>query len=94
MNINWKVRIKNKTFWLSLIPAVLLLAQVCAAPFGYTFDFAGLGTQLTAIVNAAFAVLAILGVVVDPTTEGASDSARAMGYEEPAKSPAHMGRAQ
>ena len=29
--INWKVRIKNKTFWLTLIPAVLLLAQVVVA---------------------------------------------------------------
>ena len=83
MNVNWKVRIRNRAFWLSLIPAVLLLVQVCAAPFGYDFDFAGLGTQLTAIVNALFAVLAILGVVNDPTTAGASDSARAMGYETP-----------
>ena len=35
MNINWIVRIKNKAFWLALIPAVLLLIQVIAAPFGY-----------------------------------------------------------
>ena len=26
--INWKVRIANKTFWLSLIPAALLLVPV------------------------------------------------------------------
>jgi phi LC3 family holin len=73
MNIDWKTRIKNKMFWLALIPAVLLLAQVCAAPFGYTFDFANLGAQLTAIVNALFAVLAIIGVVADPTTPGITD---------------------
>lgn len=34
MNINWKVRLKNKSFWLALIPAVLLLVQVVAAVFG------------------------------------------------------------
>lgn len=83
MNINWKVRIKNKSFWLALIPAVLLLIQTIAVPFGYDWDFAGLGTQLTAIVNAVFAVLSILGVVTDPTTEGVGDSAQALTYEEP-----------
>ena len=41
--MNWKVRIKNKTFWLTVIPAVLLLIQVVAAVFGYTLDFGDLG---------------------------------------------------
>lgn len=36
--INWKSRIKNKQFWLSIIPAVLLLIQVVAVPFGYKFQ--------------------------------------------------------
>lgn len=83
MGINWKVRVANKTFWLSLIPAVLLLVQVCAAPFGYEWDFGILNEQLAAIVNALFAVLAILGVVTDPTTKGVSDSDQAMTYTEP-----------
>ncbi|WP_302741214.1 phage holin [uncultured Collinsella sp.] len=81
--INITTRIKNKTFWLTLIPAVLLLVQVCAAPFGYQWDFGILNEQLAAIVNALFAVLAILGVVVDPTTAGVGDSKRAMAYEKP-----------
>ncbi|WP_072500655.1 phage holin [Olsenella phocaeensis] len=80
---NWKVRAKNRNFWLTLIPATILLVQVCAAPFGYEWDFAVLNQQLAAIVNALFAVLAILGVVNDPTTEGLSDSVQAMGYESP-----------
>lgn len=83
MNINWKVRLKNKTFWLSLIPAVLLLVQVVAAVFGYTLDMGDLGNKLLAVVNAVFAVLAILGVVTDPTTAGVSDSTQAMTYEKP-----------
>lgn len=81
--MNWLVRIRNKTFWLALVPAVLLLAQAVAALFGYQWDFAGLGEQLTGIVNALFAVLAILGVVVDPTTQGVGDSSAAMSYEAP-----------
>lgn len=81
--INWKVRIKNKNFWLALIPAVLLLIQVVAAVFGYTLDLGDLGNKLLAIVNAVFAVLAILGIVTDPTTAGVADSALAMTYEAP-----------
>lgn len=81
--INWKVRIKNKTFWLALIPAVLLLVQVVAAVFGYTLELGELGDKLLAVVNAVFAVLTILGIVTDPTTAGVSDSAQAMTYNKP-----------
>lgn len=83
--INWKVRIANKTFWLSLIPAVLLLVQVVASVFGFTLDLGELGNKLLEVVNALFAVLAILGVVNDPTTAGVADSQRAMSYEAPYK---------
>lgn len=82
-NINWLVRIKNKQFWLTLIPAVLLLIQVVAAVFGYTLDFGDLGNKLLAVVNAVFALLTILGVVTDPTTKGVTDSAQAMTYSRP-----------
>lgn len=81
--INWTVRLKNKTFWLSLIPAVLLLVQVVAAVFGITLDLGDLGNKLLAVVNAVFAVLTILGVVNDPTTAGMSDSNQAMTYTKP-----------
>lgn len=80
--INWQIRIKNKTFWLTLIPAVLLLVQAVSAPFGYTWDFVVLNQQLAAIINALFAVLSILGVVTDPTTEGVGDSERALMYDD------------
>ena len=83
--INWTVRFKNKTFWLALIPAVLLLIQTVAAVFGYTLDLGELGDKLLAVVNAVFGVLVILGVVTDPTTSGVSDSAQAMTYETPKK---------
>ena len=85
MNINWRVRIRNKNFWLALIPALLLLVQVVAAPFGYKWDFGVLNQQLAAIINAVFAVLSIIGVVNDPTTAGVGDSVRAMSYDKPRK---------
>lgn len=81
--INWQVRIKNKQFWLTLIPAVLLLMQVVGTVFGYTLDLGDLGTKLLAVVNALFVVLSILGIVTDPTTGGVGDSEQAMTYTEP-----------
>ena len=81
--INWTVRIKNKAFWVALIPALLLLVQVVAAVFGYMLDLGDLGSKLLAVVNAIFAVLAILGIVTDHTTAG--DSRQALTYTEPKK---------
>ena len=85
--INWKVRIRNKAFWLYLIPAILLLIQSVAAVFGYEINFNILGDKLAAVVEAIFTVLAILGIVVDPTTDGVKDSKLAMTYEMPKKDP-------
>lgn len=84
-NINWIVRIKNKNFWLAIIPAVLLLVQVVANVFGFTLDLGDLGNRLLEVVNALFAVLAILGIVTDPTTAGIKDSKQAMTYIAPKK---------
>lgn len=83
--INWLVRIKNKTFWVTIIPALLLLIQAVAGVFGFQIDLGDIGEKLLAVVNAVFAVLAILGIVTDPTTNGVSDSTQAMGYIEPKK---------
>ncbi len=83
MQINWKVRIKNKTFWLALVPAMLLLVQVVAAVFGIEIKIEAIGDKLMAVVNALFAVLTILGIVTDPTTAGVSDSAQALTYDIP-----------
>ena len=81
--INWKVRIRNKTFWMTVIPAAALVVQAVAGVFGFTLDFTTLVGKLLAVVDAVFALLVILGVVVDPTTAGIADSERAMGYEKP-----------
>ena len=83
MNINWKVRIKNKAFWVALIPALILLVQGVAAVFGFTLDLGDLGNLILAVIEAAFLVLSILGIVNDPTTASLSDSDNAMTYDKP-----------
>lgn len=85
MEINWLVRIKNKVFWVALIPAALLLAQAVAAVFGYSLDLSDFGDKLLNVVEAVFAVLVILGIVADPTTEGLSDSKLALSYSRPTR---------
>ncbi len=81
--INWKIRLMNKQFWLSLIPALALTAQAIAAVFGWEIDLTTAVGKLLTVVNTVFALLVVLGIVVDPTTEGVGDSERALGYDEP-----------
>ena len=83
MKINWIVRIKNKNFWISLIPAILLLAQLVASLFGVKLDFGDVGNTLLAIADVVFFILTLLGIVNDPTTVGYSDSIRAQNYDKP-----------
>ena len=83
MKINWTVRLKNKSFWVSIIPAVLLLAQQVCSMFGVKIEIAGLSDQLLAIIGTVFAILALVGVVNDPTVASFSDSNLAMTYTEP-----------
>ena len=85
MKINWTVRIKNKAFWVTIIPAVLLLVQQICAMFGVELNIAGVSNQLVSIVGTVFGILALIGVVNDPTTSGMSDSKQAMTYEAPKK---------
>lgn len=85
MKINWKVRLKNKFFWLAMLPAFLLGAQIVAGWFGYELAADVIGEEAAGFINAVFALLVILGVVVDPTTDGMEDSVQALRYQEPKK---------
>lgn len=81
MKINLKVRMKNPIFWLTIIPAVLTCVYTVLGCFGIVPSI----SQDT-IVNAFTALvttLSTIGVLVDPTTSGMSDSERALSYTEP-----------
>lgn len=89
--INWKVRVRQRWFWITIIPAVFLLLDklwnffslLGSIQAGHLYDGALMEAAL-ALVGAVFAVLVVLGIPVDTTTEGYGDSARALTYEEPA----------
>lgn len=71
--INWKKRLTNKYFWVAFIPALLLFVQAALHVFGIELDFTQVDKDLIGVVNSLFAVLAIVGIVNDPTTQGLSD---------------------
>lgn len=81
--INWKVRVLNKTFWLTLVPALALLLQTFLAVFGVKLELGETIDKLLVFINALFGVFIIVGIVNDPTTAGLTDSTRALKYQEP-----------
>ena len=81
MNINWKVRFRNKTWLVLFIAAVLTFLYEVLALFGVTPAVSE--TAVLDTVMLFVRVLVLLGVVVDPTTGGVSDSQTAMTYETP-----------
>lgn len=85
MKINFKVRAKNKLFWLAMVPAFLLVVQIVTGWFGHELAADLIGEEAAGFINAVFALLAVLGVVVDPTTDGVDDSKQAMRYHVPKK---------
>ena len=81
MKINWKVRLKNPAFWITVIPALITVIYAVLALFDVIPNVAE--ETLTNGFMAVMSVLATLGIIVDPTTKGLNDSDRAMNYEEP-----------
>lgn len=81
MKINWKVRFKHKPFLVALFSLVLILVQQIASIFG--IDTTIYNEQITILFNTILSILVLLGVVIDPTTQGVKDSENALNYKEP-----------
>lgn len=81
MKINWKVRFKNKTFLTMFISLIVGFVFNILKLFDIYPEF----TENTVmnIVSQVLTFLGLLGVIVDPTTAGISDSERALHYDEP-----------
>lgn len=80
--INWKVRFKNKTWVVAMIAAIFFVGQAVLYVFGVTWDYNELLQRVITVVTGVFAVW---GLIIDPTTEGGTDSIQAQKYTEPRK---------
>lgn len=83
MNINWKLRFQNKVTLTAIVLAVIALVYQVLGIFGIVPAVAQ--DTIVQLAGAVINLLVLLGIVVDPTTEGLGDSDRAMTYEEPYK---------
>lgn len=81
MNINWKLRFKNKATLLTLILAIVAFIYQILGIVGVTVPISQ--DQVTQIIGLVINVLVGLGIVVDPTTAGVGDSNSALTYTEP-----------
>lgn len=81
MKINWKVRLQHKQFWVSLIALLLVLANQIAGIFNV--DITIYNAQITGISETVLSILGLLGIIIDPTTVGTSDSKQALKYDKP-----------
>lgn len=81
MKMNWKVRLRNPVFWTSFLAALVTFVYSVLGLFGVVPGIAQ--EQILQIVSAVLSFLATIGVLIDPTTKGLSDSERAMQYEKP-----------
>lgn len=80
-NINWGVRLKNKTFLAALAALVITFIYDLLALLGIV---PGVDESVvTTLMNTVLTLLVGVGVLTDPTTKGVGDSAQAMGYSEP-----------
>ena len=81
MKLNWKVRFKNKVWLGSFLSLIVGFVYSMLA----LFDVFPQVTQslVLQLLNQVLPFLGLIGVIVDPTTAGISDSDRAMSYAEP-----------
>lgn len=81
MNINWKVRLQNKTWLLAMLAAIVAFVYqvlgLCGVVPSVSQD------QITQLIGLVVNILVALGIVVDPTTSGVTDSQQALDYNKP-----------
>lgn len=81
MHINWKLRLQNKATLAALVASVVSLVYIIFGIVGFVPSITE--NQIMDLAAAILNALALMGVVIDPTTAGVSDSERAMLYEQP-----------
>ena len=90
MKINWKIRLKNPTFWAQVAVAIISPILVgLGVQWQDMTTWAALGDALYRAVCNPVIVAAVGGsiwaCITDPTTQGTADSLQARSYTVPKK---------
>ena len=83
MKINWILRFQNKVTLTAIVLGIVALIYQILGILGIAPAITQ--NEIIQVVSMVIDLLVLLGVVVDPTTAGVSDSERAMSYVEPNK---------
>lgn len=83
MRINWKLRFQNKASLTAIILAMIALVYQVLGFCGVTPGISE--NQIIEVAGMVINLLCLLGIVVDPTTDGVSDSTQALDYSAPKK---------
>lgn len=81
MIINWKLRLQNKVTLTSLVALIVAIVYQILNMVGIIPSIEQ--QAVLDLLCRCIDVLALVGIVVDPTTAGMSDSSQALSYEEP-----------
>lgn len=81
MNINWKLRFQNKTTLTAIVLAFVALVYQVLSLIGIVPSVSE--SQIVEVVGMVINLLCLLGIVVDPTTSGITDSQQALAYKKP-----------
>ena len=81
MKINWKLRFQNKSTLTTMVLAVIAIVYKILSVCGVIPAIAQ--GEVEEIAEMIIFVLCLFGIVIDPTTNGVSDSDRAMSYKKP-----------
>ena len=79
--INWKVRLQNKTWLLTMLAAIVAFMYQVLGLLGVVPAISQ--DQITQLIGLVVNILVALGIVVDPTTSSVTDSQQALRYDRP-----------
>ena len=79
--INWKVRLQNKSWLLTMLAAIVAFMYHVLGLLGVVPAISQ--DQITQLIGLVVNILVALGIVVDPTTSGVTDSRQALRYDRP-----------
>ncbi len=79
--INLTVRLRNKVFLGIFVPLLIAFIYQLLSMLGITPSITQ--GEIENLLLAVIELLAMLGVVIDPTTSGLGDSEKALTYTEP-----------